>query len=108
MPAKELEEEINRIKNSIILLANPIRILLFGSATTSGAAPRDLDFLIIVSDHNSKMIQKQVAAGVERKQWPLDLIILPVSFYEKRKALQGSLCNIAVNEGIVLYERASS
>ncbi len=99
---KALEEIIKRI----VEVANPEKIILFGSAAREDIhSNSDLDLLVVKSGaHRRRMAQKiyMNLFGVGRA---VDIVVVTPEDIEKHKESLGLIIEPALREGKVVYER---
>jgi predicted nucleotidyltransferase len=98
----------HKVVKCILSIVQPVRIILFGSAT-SGAMTRDsdLDLLIIlrkVTDPREEGIR--LRAALTDLNVPVDVIILSHERFEETKDIIGGIAYPAHKYGRVIYETA--
>jgi predicted nucleotidyltransferase len=101
LEAAVLQEIIRRI----VAVAQPERIILFGSAARGESGPdSDLDFLVIKAsvDHRRRMAQ-QIHRTLLGIMVPVDIIVLTPEDIEAFGDQPGSIVAPALREGIVVY-----
>lgn len=103
-PAAEAIPEITRRLEQF----QPERVILFGSQARGDARPTsDVDVLVLVSDATQisdiagRMYEAMAGIGI-----PVDIVVMPLSEFERFKPFVGSIARPASREGRVLYERA--
>jgi predicted nucleotidyltransferase len=101
-------ELINEIKNRILQITQPKRIMLFGSAAT-GHMTRDSDIDLLVLEE--KPIDPRKESVSLRKNlrglgFAFDIIVLPMDSFEENKQLIGSIAYAAQKYGKTIYEAA--
>lgn len=96
---------ISQIVQEIVLLSNPTRVLLFGSAAKGkNHAGDDLDFLIIVKDRQDpNRVLDQLNMGVKTRSLPCDFLVATEKTIKKHGRTPGLIYREALSEGVVLY-----
>ena len=107
VPHKVKKDEIDRIKKILINRVKPLRLILFGSALSDQFCDQsDIDFLIVVnSSQEIKEKTRKLRAYQPMSQWPVDLVWMQWSEFEKKKNL-GGVAMIAHEDGVVLFDRS--
>ena len=99
---------LNEIIQRILTVAQPERIILFGSAA-AGRMTRDsdIDLLIVENDprdpHEESVRIHQV---LRRMGYPFDIIIISKEWFEDSKDVIGGIAYPANKYGKVIYEAA--
>ena len=103
----KLAVEIERIKTELLKLSKPLKIIQFGSSVKGQLHENsDIDILIIVPDStDGKALNLKIQTNLKRNDFPLDLIVVPESYFNQRKEWFGTLYWYAEKEGKALYER---
>ncbi len=105
------ETLVKRMVKTIVDVASPERIILFGSRATGTAKDRsDYDFLVVDSEPFSMNHSRRKTAG---KIWralasfrvPTDILMYHVDEVEKWRQTRNHVIFHALNEGKVVYER---
>ncbi len=101
---------IENIKNDIIELENPNKIILFGSYARNEANENsDLDFLIIKETNISKPKRAaKLYRALAEYHIPMDLIIKTQNEIKESINNPHSLNSIMLKEGVSLYEKQIS
>jgi len=101
-----LDSVLDEVVQRIVEVADPDKIILFGSAARGEAGPdSDLDLLIIKPGvHRRKLAQKiyQRLLGVG---YPVDIIVVTPEDVERYKDAIGLIIAPALQEGKIIYER---
>jgi len=102
LQAKKVEEIAQRIAN----VANPQRILLFGSGATGGfGADSDLDFLVIVQGPvHRRRLEQQIYSNLHGVGISVDVIVATDEDIAKYGDLIGTIYRPALREGLVVYD----
>jgi len=100
--AKKVEEIAQRIAN----VANPQRILLFGSGATGGfGADSDLDFLVIVQGPvHRRRLEQQIYSNLHGVGISVDVIVATDEDIAKYGDHIGTIYRPALREGLVVYD----
>lgn len=102
-PDKKILQEITR---RIVKVANPQRVLLFGSAVRGDfTKDSDLDMLVIVSEpvHRRRMAQK-IYRNLHGVGIAVDVVVATEEDIKKYGQSPGVILKPALKEGRVLYE----
>ncbi len=94
--------------DAVVAYFNPRRVILFGSHAR-GDAGLDSDYdLLVVTDDDAPAEMLTLRAGYEARRGyrhPADVVPCRESTFRRRAKLPCTLCHVAANEGIVVYER---
>jgi hypothetical protein len=94
--------------DAVVAFFDPRQVILFGSHARGAARPdSDYDLLVVV-DENTPRDKLTLAAGYEARRGyphPADVVPCRESTFRRRARLPGTLCHIAAQEGVVVYER---
>lgn len=109
MTKAEIRPILDTIVQRIIANLSPEKIILFGSwSKETATCDSDLDLLIVMNVKGSK---RQAAIKVdlllEGIPLPTDVIVVTPEDIEKYRNCPGTIIREAVQEGLVLYERAA-
>jgi predicted nucleotidyltransferase len=99
--------EFDEIVRRIVEVAQPERVLVFGSAARDTAGPHsDLDFLVVKTGrYNARKVAGLIYQRMRGIARPIDLVIVtPQQVKENRNSPFSVLCP-ALREGRVVYER---
>jgi len=102
------QELISEIVRRILEVAQPERIILFGSAATEQmSGDSDIDLLILEEKPNGgreeKALVRQALRGLG---YPFDIIIMEAERFEESKSVIGGIAYPAHKYGKVIYEAA--
>ena len=102
LQVKKVEEIAQRIAN----IANPQRILLFGSGATGAfGADSDLDFLVIVQGPvHRRRLEQQIYSNLHGVGISVDVIVATDEDIAKYGDLIGTIYRPALREGLVVYD----
>jgi predicted nucleotidyltransferase len=96
------------IVRRVLSVANPDRIILFGSAAT-GKMTRDsdIDLLIVeAAPANRHEESVKIRSAIGDVHLPVDVIVIPTERFEATKNIFGGIAYPAHKYGRVLYEAA--
>ena len=102
------EELTQEIVQRVLSVAQPDRIILFGSAAT-GEMTRDSDIdLLILEDSPGDTCKESVRIGdaLRGLGYPIDIIVMASQWFEESKNVIGGLAYPASKYGRVIYEAA--
>ena len=104
MKIQDIDIEIESIKNQLIAKYQPVKVMLFGSASRDGETVNDLDFLIIKDGiSGSPLNRMREVRSLLDKKMAADFIILTPSELSQRQSLQDPMITDIINNGRVLY-----
>lgn len=101
-------ELLNTIVDRLTAVANPTRVILFGSvATGTATSDSDIDLLVLLDQvddtrHESVRLRRALR-GVEM---PVDVIVMRTDRFEETKGVVGGIAYPANKYGRVIYEAA--
>jgi len=102
-----MKEVIGRVKDIIVHMANPQRIILFGSiAQGLQNVHSDIDVLIVTPAKllNNYELAGQVRQRIGEMAFPADVLVIDEAGY--RKAVkERSFIGTIVRHGIIIYEK---
>jgi predicted nucleotidyltransferase len=102
------ETLLNELIRRVLTVANPDRIILFGSAAT-GQMTKDSDIdLLVVEPALANTHERRVAirGAVGDIGYPVDVIVMRTERFERTKRLIGGIAYPANKYGRVIYEAA--
>ena len=102
------ESTLEQTVAMIVQLADPDRVILFGSAATGEmTADRDLDLLVVESRvSNTRHESIRLRAPLEDVPFPIDVIVMTRERFEETKDVIGAIAYPANKYGRVFYEAA--
>ncbi len=102
------ENTLHQIVATIVRLANPDWVILFGSAATGEmTADSDLDLLVVESQvSNTRQESIRLRAALEDVPYPVDVIVMSRQWFDDTKDVIGGIAYPAHKYGRVLYEAA--
>jgi len=100
-----IEDAIKLILPGIISVAQPQRVVLFGSAASGSAGTEsDLDFLVIVPDGQSiAAVSDRLNMELRHKPMPCDFVVATPSMLRRHEKNQASVYTQALTRGRELY-----
>lgn len=98
-------EKLNAIREQVIRLCAPEKILLFGSqAKGTATAKSDIDLCVIASTKDKRSLLTDLYCDTE-SDTPIDFLLYTPEEWEHSVADSQSFANKLSREGVVLYER---
>ena len=96
-------EELHNIKNQIVELYSPFKIILFGSLSKHRVKENsDIDLCIIIKTENKRELLTDMYLKIDSK-YPVDILIYTFDEYLKYKDEKLSFLHKIINEGEVIY-----
>lgn len=96
-------EDLNAIREQVIQLCDPQKILLFGSQVKGTAtAKSDIDLCIIASTHDKRSLLTDLYCDTE-SDTPIDFLLYTPEEWERSVADSQSFAHKLNREGVVLY-----
>jgi len=102
------EKLIGEIVRRILSVAQPDRIILFGSAAT-GDMTRDSDIDLLIVEKapgNTREESRRLRKALRGIGYPLDVIVISADWFEDSKNLVGGIAYPANKYGKVIYNVA--
>ena len=100
---------MNEIVKRILEVAEPQRIILFGSAAT-GQMTKDSDIDLLVlepSPADARQESVRIRQAMRGLGYPFDIIVMAVERFEESKDVVGGIAYPAHKYGRVIYEEAA-
>lgn len=106
MTRGEFQQEIQRIKDQIVKIYQPEKIILFGSAARGDfTEDSDIDMLVVKETSKPKIDRiKKILLSVDYNV-PFEPLVYTPSELRKRKLLGDSFILEVLNKGKVIYEK---
>lgn len=106
---RPLEDWVPEVVADLAEVADPLKIILFGSVARGEAGPHsDIDLLVVLPEAPE---QRWKAAGrlhaAVTTPVPVDILVTDPDEIARRGHLQGSALRPALTEGVVVYERGT-
>jgi uncharacterized protein len=100
---------MNEIVKRILEVAEPQRIILFGSAATGQMTKdSDIDLLVLESaPDDTRQESVRIRQAMRGLGYPFDIIVMAVERYEESKDVVGGIAYPAHKYGRVIYEEAA-
>ena len=100
---------VSEIVKRILEVAEPQRIILFGSAATGEITKdSDVDLLVLESTPNdSRQESVRIRQAMRGLGYPFDIIVMAVERFEESKNIIGGIAYPAHKYGKVIYEQAA-
>ncbi len=96
---------VDKLVANVVSIANPLRIILFGSAAREESGEHsDIDLLIVMPEgtHRRQTAQK-LYREIKGLAVPFDIVVATTQDLEKHRDNDGLIYKNALKEGIVLY-----
>lgn len=101
-------EAVHEIVRRIVDVAQPERIILFGSAARGEMTPEsDLDLLVIKSDVHRRHLAQQIYLSLIGVGPAVDVVVVTPEDIERYRDTPGLVIAPALRDGKVIYERTS-
>lgn len=96
---------IDEIVRRILSVAQPDRIILFGSHARGEARDgSDIDLLVLErTPGNTRHESVRIRAALRGLGWPIDVIVMATDWFEASRSVIGALAYPADTEGRVVY-----
>ena|SRR5437764_3461903 len=96
----------NEIVQRVLGVAQPERIILFGSAAEERMNPdSDVDLLILEHEpQNARKESVRIGDALRGLGFPFDVIVMPTARFEETSSLIGGIAYPASKTGKVIYE----
>ena len=96
---------VDKLVANVVSIANPLRIILFGSAAREESGEHsDIDLLIVMPEgtHRRQTAQK-LYREIKGLAVPFDIVVATTQDLEKHRDNDGLIYKNALKEGILLY-----
>lgn len=98
------ESKVKNILSQVVALAQPRRVILFGSLARNQKHISDIDLLVVVSDSAKvREISARLQRDVRRGGIAIDLLVLAESDLAERAADPSSVVFYALRDGKEIY-----
>lgn len=100
-----INEQMQDLVRRLVIAAEPLRIILFGSSAHGDAVTRsDIDVLVVVPDCiHRRETARNIYRGLEGFPIPVDVVVATVSDIDLYKDSPGLVYREALREGKELY-----
>lgn len=98
-------EKLKRLVQAIVREANPLKIILFGSAARGDAGPDgDLDILVVMPDGTKRRpVARHLYGAVRNIGVPLDILVATPAILREHKNNIGLIYKTILEEGREIY-----
>lgn len=102
------ERLIAEIVGRIRSVANPRRILIFGSAAVGSLTPdSDIDLLVLEDDTvDARADRLRIRQALRGLGWSFDIVVMTTDRFDETKGIVGTIAYPANRQGQVVYEAA--
>jgi predicted nucleotidyltransferase len=102
------ESLVKEIVRRILTIAQPDKIILFGSAATGQMTPdSDIDLLVVMHDPGDRRKESvRIREGIGDLGYPFDIILISTDWFEASKDVIGGIAYPANKYGKVIYAAA--
>lgn len=100
-------EKVEQVVRRIVEVAQPVRIILFGSYVTGGGTVNsDLDILVVTGDdvENPRMESVRIRRALRGISMPMDILVVPRAKWEQVKDRPGMIYREILRSGRVVHE----
>jgi uncharacterized protein len=99
---------IDEVVRRIVEVAEPERIILFGSAARGEmTANSDIDVLVVKANTHRRRLAQQIYLNLIGVGRPVDVVVVTPEDIERYRDSQGLIIAPALRDGKVVYEHAS-
>lgn len=105
MPSRNTQKSIRQVVDQVVKLADPLRVILFGSASTGAVGPEsDLDFLVVIPDgQRPDKIVDRLNVGVRPRPMPCDFLVVTPSGLRRNAGNASLVYRDILKQGKVVY-----
>ena len=102
----ENNNKLSEIISRIVKIADPERIILFGSgARDDMGLDSDLDLLVVKSGAKRRQLAQKIYKNMFGVNQPLDVVVVTPKDLERYKDVHSLVIKSALEEGKVVYEK---
>ena len=102
----EIPDVLDEVVQRIVAVADPEKIILFGSAARGELGPdSDLDLLVVKSGVHRRKLAQSIYEKLLGVGYPVDVIVVTPEDIERYGDAIGLIVGLALREGRVIYER---
>ena len=105
MTWNKIQRSVQGVVSQVVELAQPQRVVLFGSAAAGHMTPdSDLDFLVVVPDgRNVVEVADKLNIGVRSRPLPCDFLVVTPSILRRHRATPGLIYGEILKSGREVY-----
>ena len=105
MTRVDIQRGVRQVVTQVVDLAQPQRVILFGSAVEGRVGPdSDLDFLVVVPDgRNIRQVAERLNVGVQDRPLPCDFVVVTPSILRKHRRTPGMIYGEILERGREVY-----
>jgi len=97
---------LNRVVHRVVQVADPERIILFGSAARGEMGPEsDLDLLVIKAGAHRRRLAQAIYRALVGVGQPVDVVVVTPDDVARYRNVEYLILSEALREGRVVYER---
>ena len=101
------ESDVEEVVRRIVEVAQPERVILFGSAARGNMGPHsDLDFLVIKSGAHRRELTDRIRRALYGVNAAVDLVVATPEDIERYRDSHALVYKPALREGLVVYDAA--
>ena len=105
MNRARLRRNIRQVVDQVVELANPRRVILFGSAASGNVEEdSDLDFLVVVSENDRPdELTDRLNMGIRHRPMPCDFMVVTESVLDRQRDNPGLIYGEILTQGREVY-----
>ena len=105
MKRSELQRNVRQVVAQVVTLAQPLRVILFGSAVSGKMGPdSDLDFLVVIpEDCRPDQVTDLLNTAVRPRIMPCDFIVVTPSVLKEYGSTPGLVYREILEKGKEVY-----
>ena len=105
MDRAHLRRNIRQVVDQVVALAHPRRVILFGSAASGRVEEdSDLDFLVVVSEHDQpEELTDRLNMGVRHRPMPCDFMVVTETVLDRQRDNPGLIYGEILTQGREVY-----
>jgi len=105
MTWNKIQRSVQGVVSQVVELAEPQRVVLFGSAAAGRMTPdSDLDFLVVVPDgRNVVEVADKLNIGVRSRPLPCDFLVVTPSILRRHRSTPGLIYGEILKNGREVY-----
>ena len=104
-PSAQKHDDLARLIDEIVRIAQPLRIVLFGSFARRGAdAAHDIDLLVVVAEGtNRRGASSRLYGAIRGVRTPFDIVVATPSDLEGRRGEDGLVYAAIARDGTEVF-----